>query len=136
MADRFNKVRIGTIHLTKDGTNAGTPCKLSIGNLDLLRMDKTGNFDLTANGSVFIQLVDNHGVELTISVIRMTKAVFDDLKDLLNTSNNAGDQIEVEITGRTGNFTKMCNVHPKQALSARGFFNDWIQNVEIRLITA
>jgi hypothetical protein len=98
-------------------------------------MDKTGNVEPTANGSPFIQLVDVHGVELLITVTKLKQAVFEDLKAAFNALNNAGDPVEVEITGRTGNFTKNFFVHPKNPLSAGSFVNDNILRVEIRLVS-
>src|SRR5262245_26809449 len=97
-ADRFNRVRIGAIYLTKDGTSGSTPCKLSISNLDLLLMDKTGNIEPVADGSPFIQLVDVHGVELVIQVLKLKQTVYESLREAFNTLNNTGAKVEVEIT--------------------------------------
>lgn len=136
-AERFNRVRIDEIWLSRDGSepSIGQGCKLTVSNLDLLMMDKTGSTDINADGSQFRHLVDVHGVDLAITVTKLLKPVFDDLKTFCNTANNTGASFEVEITGRTGNFLVSAKVHPKNPISAGSFVNDWIRDVVIRLVT-
>lgn len=132
---RFNRVSIGGIHLSSDGTLSGTPCKLTVSNIDELLLDKTGSIDFAADGTAWIQLADVHGVALDISVRKLKQAVYDDLVDAFNDANNTGAKLTVVITGSTGSFSRQCFVNPKKPISPSGFINDMINDVTLRLVT-
>ena len=137
-ANRFYKVRIDTIHLSKDGSDATTYCKTLIdgATIGLLKQDKFGNYDTNADGSTFDHVMDVKGVEIKIRVAKLLKPVFDDLAEFLNDANSSRAEFEVQITSQTLNKTLSCKTLLRGFLVPSGFVNNYIKDVEINLITA
>ncbi len=134
---RFNKIKIGSIWLTKDGTENSTPCKLTVTNIDLLLMDLTGQVNPSADGTPFVQVVDleKRGIILEITVETMLKAVYESLASQLNARLNDGNTIALEITGDTGNFELDSLPMLPRPISPASFINNRIKSTVIRLIT-
>lgn len=133
-SNRFYTVKIGDLWLTKDGSETGKPCKLEIQNVEQLWMDKTGSAGQAADGSIFRQLVDVHGVRIQISVRQIMKDVFDDLLELLNEVNNTGASLPLLISGKTKDLAVSCTVDPEAPVAARDFLFNRINQVSIKLI--
>lgn len=135
---RYNTVKLGTIFLTDNGLEGGTPCKLTVNNLDQLFTDKTGSVSNSASGAPFVQVVDadKKGIALEIVVETLTKEVFGDLVTALNSAINDLDTMEYEISGDTGEFTGSAIPALPRPISAGSFRNEYIQNVTIRIVTA
>lgn len=134
---RFNRVKIGTIFLTSTGLENGTPCKLDVSGLDGLFATKTGQVTPSADGTPFVQLVDNgkKGIRIQITVESLTQAVFENLISAINAAIADGGTMDLEITGKTGDYSLQVLPLMPKPVSAAKFNNFYIKNTVINLIT-
>lgn len=136
MANRFYEIQIGDIYLTDDGTISGTPCKLEIPNLEDLLTPVVGAVVYAASGKPVIQSVPwSKGKPFEIQIEVLTKAVWDDLKTLINTAQSADTSFSVIGTGDTGNFSLSAKPFPSKPFSAKKFLNSRIYGISLRFIT-
>ena len=66
MAD-YNRVKIGPVYLTDDGTALGLPCRCEVQGADRLKLGKTGTVRLAADGTPYQYSMPNSGKGLGIS---------------------------------------------------------------------
>lgn len=135
MAD-YNRVKIGTVYLTDDGTDTGMPCRVEVAGLDRLKAVKTGAMAVSADGTPYAFVTDNQGKGATLSIkpFAVRKAVFDDVVDVVNAALTAGTVVNVTFTdGDVGDFDVDClPVLPNPVTFPGTFSSGIIDGVEIR----
>lgn len=105
---RFNKVKIGSdTWLTSNGASDGAPCKVTVTGINFLKNTKTGSIKSSADGTPYVQLLDNghKGVSIEIKVDFLIKSIFDTIVSKHNDSKNNQTVIALQILGDTGNFS-------------------------------
>jgi hypothetical protein len=133
---RFYEIQIGGVYLTEDGTASGTPCKLSVENVEDLLTTVAGNAQLSANGTPIFQLVEwTAGKQFAVRVSTLTKDVWLDLVELLNTALEEEDALSITGSGDTGDFTVSAKPFPQKPFAAERFINGRIINAVFRFIT-
>jgi hypothetical protein len=111
MAIETVKARLGPIHLTEDGLETGTACRIEAEGLNALRFNKIITVTEAANGSSNLQGVEvnKSGLKITLNIFALTKTVLDSIIELIDDALEAGDSIEAEFTK---DFTETVNVLP------------------------
>ena len=133
---RFYEIHIGGVYLTEDGTASGTPCKLSVENVEDLLTTVAGNVQLSANGTPVFQLVEwTAGKQFAVRVSTLTKDVWLDFVELLNTALEENDALTIAGVGDTGDFTVSAKPFPQKPFAAERFINNRIFGVTLRFIT-
>ena len=107
MAD-YNRVKIGTIYLTRDGLVTGTPCKVDIPDLARFDLDEKGTVVPIIEGPPQIQLNSLLGENIQMTVYWLLKDEFDDIKDLIKDSRDNNTLINITIDGALGTFDFDC----------------------------
>ena len=104
---RYNAIRIGSIYLTSNSLVGGKPCKIEVDGLPSFATDRTGQVQVSADGTPCVQWIDNdhRGLVVFIKTEFMAKSVFDSIISAHNSAKNTDTPISVDITGDTGNFT-------------------------------
>ncbi len=134
---RFYRIQIDSIHLTSDGTNSGTPCKLQIPGLEDLLTPVTGISEPSASGIPQFQTFPwTTGKQFEIVIQTILEDVWNDLKTLLNTALENNTPFTVSGTGDVGNFVVSAMPFPQKPFTASEFINGRIKNSTIRLITS
>ena len=123
MAD-YNKVSIGSIFLTDDGTETGLPCRVEVTGLDRLKPTKTGAVQIAADGTpkAFITGNTGRGVLISIRPTAVMKDVFDDVNDAINDALGVPETINITIDGDTGTFDLDCVPSLPQPIEFPGTF--------------
>jgi hypothetical protein len=141
MAEEFYLVKIGTINLTVDGLVTGAPCLNKVSGLAKLFMFHVGNTAVPISGVPFNMIAENEGagVELITAPFAIKTTVVADLKMLIDLANISGDPIPVEISDGPGSQNVDCSPLFTDGIPplsfGENFFNDNMQDVQIRLIT-
>lgn len=107
MAD-FNKVKIGTLWLTDDGTETGASCLVNIPELSRLRPAKRRTVIPVIEGSPVTQLMSQLGEVLTMSIFLLHTDEWDDLIEIIDTADSGGSDVNIIIEGELGNFDLDC----------------------------
>ena len=133
---RFYAIQIDTIFLTSNGSNTGTPCKLTVSNVEDLLTNVIGAAVPTVGGNVVFQLVPfTRGKQFDIQIEVLNLAQWNDLKTLINSRLAADTSFTVSGTGDTGNFSVSAKPFPQKPFSAQSFLNNRINGVTLKFIT-
>jgi len=133
---RFYDIQINGIFLTDDGTDSGLGCKLSVENVEDLLKTVAGFVQLSAKGTPQFQLVEwTAGKQFAVRVSTLTKDVWLDLVELLNTALEEDDTLIIAGSGDTGDFTVSAKPFPQKTFAAERFINGRIINAVFRFIT-
>lgn len=136
MANRYNLISIDSIYLTSDGTALGTPCKTKVSGLNSAQLEKSGTVIPASDGTMYVQLIDNKGVNISIELDWITKAVFDSLIALFNSVISEGNAFSLNISGDTGTFAFNSVPAFPDPVEFSGDFSDGIlKNVTFKFIT-
>ena len=134
MADE-NKIRLGSIWLTQDGTENGAACVSTVAGLSNLKMKWWGNAVRNARGNAEMNLVAVAGVDLTISIPSLPMEKVDQIVELFDGALDADETFEFEVDGDGGNYELAAEPNPDGSMSFGEIVGGWAENVEIRIIT-
>ena len=133
----YHKVRIGTIYLTKDGTDATAGCRVLVGGLDALQLGYVGNVVRAADNTPYLHRIENdgRGKDLTFDIFVLNQEQLEDIRTEWNGLIAAKAPIPVLIEdGPFGDFAFNCLPTMPQAITFSGeFSNERIPGIVIRL---
>lgn len=133
---RFYRIQIGSIYLTRDGSNGATPCKLAIAGLEDLLTTVIGAVEPSASGVPIFQTfayTKNKAFEIKVEIL--TKDVWEDLTNLINTALEENQTLSVIGTGDQGNFNVTARPNPQKPFLSESFINERIRGANFRFIT-
>ncbi len=134
MADE-NKIKLGTIWLTEDGTAVGEGCRSTIQGLHYLKMKWWGNATRNARGNPEQNLTPVAGVNLIIQVPALPFTKLDDIITLFDNTLDSENDFELIIDGTAGNYGLRAEPDPDSSVIWIDVINGWARGVEIRVIT-
>lgn len=122
----YNKVKIESTWLTRDGTEDELPCLVTVTGLDRLKLSKTGAVQLAADGTPrpFVTPNLGKGVTIVITIFTIAKDIFDDIIADINTALNASDTVNITLEGDTGDFDLDCFPLLPTGIEFPGDFSD------------
>ena len=133
---KYNRVKIGDVHLTHDRLVGGVRCKLEVDGLAALRPGWTGYVRKPMSGKPRRFRIANTGEGLDV-IVRPTvidKATLDDLLAIFDASNAAADTFNVTVEGDTGDFDLECvQLLPQQIFFPDRFRHERIYGVQIHM---
>jgi hypothetical protein len=141
MAQDTYLVTIGTIVLSKDGTDMGAACLTKVEGLSSLFLAHSGASRIALSGKPFNFTRESlgQGIKISIKPFSVTETVLGLLKTVIDTANTGNDVIPIVIANGPMAVNVDCrplfegNVPPIQW--ADDFFNTDLYNVELRFIT-
>ena len=134
MADE-NKIRIGSLWFTSDGTENGFPCVSRVDGLHFLKMKWWGNSVRNARGNPEMNLVAVAGVDLQISIPSLPFEKLDSIVTLFDLVLDEDDDFELVIEGDAGDYDLMAEPNPDSSVQWSEIVNGWAMDVVIRIIT-
>ncbi len=97
MSTRYAKVRIGDLHLTADGTEAGQPCRVRVENESAFASPYAVAHAQSLSFDVHTQRVERgvKGIEFVVVVEQCPEARLDAIAELLNDTLGDGETVRV-----------------------------------------
>lgn len=137
---RYYKIQIGSLWLTSDGTETGTPCKITFPDAALLVNANIGTTRIASDGSPFSEfpLTAGKGRVFSLDILALETSIFDQLKTLLDglavTNPTA---LAFNATGVPGNIsTHVLGNFAPQIYSFEDFRDTYVRNITLNLVTA
>lgn len=134
MADE-NKIRLGEIWLTDDGTETGLPCVSVIQGLHHLKMKWWGNAVRNARGNVEMNLTEVGGTDLTIFIPSLPFEKVNAIVTLFDDALDDDDVFDLEIQGDAGDYALDAEPNPDSSVVWKEVVGGWATDLEIRIIT-
>jgi hypothetical protein len=137
---RYNRVKIGDVWLTKDGSEGGTPCKVIVQGLERLKLTMNGKVEIMADGTPVAVLSDVKGVPLTVRAEAMRKSVFDSIVAVFEQFIDDGLPFDLSIEGDTGDWAdgdvlSVIPDFPNHIAFSGEFLNEIIDQVSFQMRT-
>jgi hypothetical protein len=133
----FYLVKIDDVFLTRDGTETGRACLLTVsGASDLLNIF-SGNVTLAIDGTPIVQMFETgtKGKTLEIKVDVLLSDVWTSLVNLINTALSEGETLNIIGTGDITNFNVNAVPLLPKPFEANEFVNGRIKDAIFRFIT-
>ncbi|MBX3288444.1 MAG: hypothetical protein KF855_03770 [Acidobacteria bacterium] len=106
---RYNRIQIGDIHLTEDGTALGKPCRVEVEGLVPLRPRYRRTLVRPIEGPAKRQLFDNLiGEQITMTIFQLRAETYEDLLELIDEADESTGEINTKIFGDLGDFDLDC----------------------------
>ncbi len=132
----FYRIQIEDVALTKDGTNAGRNCLLTVAGADALLQTKTGNVFQALDGTPYAQLsAFTKGKTLEIQVEILMQSVWQDVVALINNALANQSALNINGTGDLGDFDVNAIPLVPKPYEARDFIDGRIIQPKFRFIT-
>lgn len=134
---RFNRVQINSLYLTKDSSQSSDECKLSVSGLDKLKTPNKGRiFRGLDNTPTRLQSnFAGKGVDISVTVETLYKAVFDAINDEINNALDSFESLNLIITGDTGTFNLTVIPGDEPIVFPGDFINERIAKVTYNFVT-
>lgn len=119
----YNRIQIGSVHLTADGTQMGAPCRVIVPDLAKFTLNYRRSVVSPIEGPPAVQLFDNLiGEVLQLSIFQISSAAFDSIVAELNSADESNSLIRITLTeGAFGDYDFYCTL---QGMTQSGEFRD------------
>lgn len=132
----FNqKIKLGNIWLTSDGTEAGFPCQINVLGLPDLKMKWWGNAARNARGNPEMNLTEPSGIDITLQIQAIRVEVFDDIIEMFDDALDNDATFDFVVEGETGNYDLQAEPNPDRSVNWENSTEGFVETVEIKILT-
>ncbi len=133
----FYLIQIDDVFLTRDGTETGRACLLSVAGASDLLNNFSGNITPAVDGTPIVQTFETgtKGKILEIKVDVLLAEVWSSIVNLINAALLAGETVNIIGAGDIGDFDVDCFPLLPKPFEANEFIEGRINNAVFRFIT-
>lgn len=131
---RSYRIQFDSIYLTSDGTNAGEPVKVAVGDPSALKLEYTGTTIETVGGAVNQLFKIPKPVEIRV-LTHLSEIVWEAIVALINTALENSATINIKGVGDIGDFDIDALPLLPRPFEAQDFANGRIKTPIFRFIT-